>query len=39
MRDYVLPRLARKRVDAVTIADVMAVLPPIWSTKRVTAPR
>ena len=27
MRDYVLPRLARKRVDAVTTADVMAVLP------------
>ena len=39
MRDYVLPRLARKRVDAVTTADVMAVLPPIWSTKRVTAGR
>ena len=33
-----LPRLARKRVDAVTTADVMAVLP-IWSTKRVTAGR
>jgi len=28
MRDYVLPRLARKRVDAVTTADVMAVLLP-----------
>ena len=39
MRDYVLPRLARKRVDAVTTADVMAVLLPIWSTKRVTAGR
>ena len=39
MRDYVLPRLARKRVDAVTTADVMAVLLPIWSTKRVTADR
>ena len=39
MRDYVLPRLARKRVDAVTTAEVMAVLPPIWSTKRVTAGR
>ena len=37
MREYVLPRLARKRVDAVTTADVMAVLLPIWSTKRVTA--
>ena len=39
MRDYVLPRLARKRVDAVSTADVMAVLLPIWSTKRVTAGR
>ena len=39
MRDYVLPRLARKRVDAVTTADVMAVLLSIWSTKRVTAGR
>ena len=39
MRDYVLPRLARKRVDAVTTADVMAVLLPIWSTKRETARR
>ena len=39
MRDYVLPRRARKRVDAVTTADVMAVLLPIWSTKRVTAGR
>ena len=39
VRDYVLPRLARKRVDAVTTADVMAVLLPIWSTKRVTAAR
>ena len=39
MRDDVLPRSARKRVDAVTTADVMAVLLPIWSTKRVTAGR
>ena len=39
MRDYVLPHLVRKRVDAVTTADVMAVLLPIWSTKRVTAGR
>ena len=39
MRDYVLPRLARKRVNAVTTADVMAVLTPLWSTKRVTAGR
>ena len=39
MRDYVMPRLARKRVDAVTTADVMAVLLPIWSTRRETARR
>ena len=39
MRDHVLPRLARKRVDAVTTADVMAVLLPIRSTRRVTAGR
>ena len=39
MRDYVLPHLARKRVDAVTTADVMAVLLPIWSTKLVTVGR
>ena len=39
MRDYAMPRLARKRVDSVTTADVMAVLLPIWSTKRETARR
>ena len=39
MRDYVLPRLAHKRVDAVTTADGMAVLLPVWSIKRVTAGR
>ncbi len=36
---YALPRLGAKTVDAVTSADVMAVLLPIWSTKRVTASR
>ena len=36
---YALPRLGAKTVDAVTSADVMAVLLPIWSTKRVTAGR
>ena len=39
MRDYALPRLARKRVDAITTADIMAVLLPILSTKRETARR
>ena len=36
---YALPRLGAKSVDAVTSADVMAVLLPIWSTRRVTAGR
>ncbi len=36
---YALPRLGAKTVDAVTSADVMAVLLPIWSTRRVTAGR
>ena len=36
---YALPRLGTMRVDAVTTADVMAVLLPIWSTKRETARR
>ena len=39
LRDYALPRLGSMRVDAVTTADVMAVLLPIWSTKRETARR
>ena len=36
---YALPRIGGKTVDAVTSADVMAVLLPIWSTRRVTAGR
>ena len=36
---YALPRIGAKTVDAVTSADVMAVLLPIWSTRRVTASR
>ncbi|MYB36180.1 MAG: tyrosine-type recombinase/integrase [Gammaproteobacteria bacterium] len=36
---YALPRIGDKPVDAVTSADVMAVLLPIWSTRRVTAGR
>ena len=39
LRDYAMPKLARKRVDAITAADVMGVLLPIWSTKRQTARR
>ena len=36
---YALPRIGAKSVDAVTAADVMDVLLPIWSTKRVAASR
>ena len=34
---YALPRLGRKPVDRVTTADVLAVLVPIWASKRETA--
>ena len=34
-----MPRLGDRRVDAVTTGDVMAVLLPIWSSKRETARR
>ena len=36
---YAFPRIGRKRVDRITTGDVMAVLLPIWSTKRETARR
>ena len=36
---YSYPLLGRRRVDDITTADVMAVLLPIWSEKRVTAKR
>ena len=39
LRDYAMPRLGDMRVDAIATADVMAVLLPIWSTKRETARR
>ena len=39
LRDYVLPRLGRMPVDTVSGADVMAVLPPIWTAKPETARR
>ena len=39
LRDYAMPTLVGKRVDAVTAADVMEVLLPIWSSKRETARR
>ena len=36
---YAFPRIGSKPVDAVTTADVMAILTPIWSSKHVTAKR
>lgn len=39
LRDYAMPHLGRKTVDTITTTDVMAVLVPIWSTKRETARR
>ena len=39
LKTYALPRIGRRRVDQITTADVMAVLLPIWSTKRETARR
>ena len=39
MSTYAFPRIGDKTVDAVTTADVMSVLSPIWSIKRVTAKR
>ena len=39
LRDYAFPRIGGKRVDAVTGADVMAVLLPIWNKKHETARR
>ena len=39
LRDHAMPTLGSRRVDAITTAEVMAVLLPIWSTKRHTAQR
>jgi len=39
LRDYAAPKIGAKRVDRISTADVMAVLLPIWSTKRETARR
>ena len=39
METYALPRLGRRPVNAITSADVLAVLLPIWNTKRETARR
>ena len=37
MEVYALPRLGRMPVDAVATGDVLAILMPIWNTKRETA--
>ena len=39
LRDYAMPKLGGRRVDAITADHVMTVLLPIWSTKRITAQR
>ena len=39
LRDYAMPRLGKKSVAAITSADVLCVLTPIWNTKRETARR
>ena len=39
LRDYAMKRLGRKPVNAITTADVLAVLTPIWNEKRDTARR
>ena len=39
LRDYAMARIGARPVDQITSADVLAVLVPIWSTKRETARR
>ena len=39
LESYVFPRIGDKLVSAVTSADVMAILTPIWNAKRETAGR
>ena len=39
LRDYAMPRIGALGVDGITTADVLAVLKPIWNTKRETARR
>ena len=39
METYVFPAIGDKLISAVTSADILAVLSPIWSTKRETARR
>ena len=39
MRAYVMPQLGCKRVDAITLSDLLSVLLPHWATKRETMRR
>ena len=39
LRDYAMKRIGDRRVSDITTSDVMAVLIPIWNTKRETARR
>ena len=39
LRDFVLPQVGNKAPDAVSLADVEAILTPIWATKTETATR
>ena len=39
LRDYAMPRLGAMPVDRITVADVLAVLVPIWHDKHETARR
>ena len=39
LREYAAKRIGSKRVDQITSQDVMAILLPIWGTKRATARR
>ena len=39
LRDFVLPHIGDKTPDAVSLADVKAILTPIWATKTETATR
>lgn len=39
LRDYAFPRIGRMPVNAIGTADVLAVLMPIWNSKRETATR
>lgn len=39
LETHVFPRLGKRRLDTITVADVLSVLTPIWTTKHETAKR